>query len=80
MPRAGDANGVVQGMKTFLVYGLARGENRDYMEELLASTCKTEADVERVKKAAGADGWHSFRVTNFQEGERPNFGANLLRR
>jgi hypothetical protein len=59
-------------MREILVYGLERGENRDYMETLLATNCKTAQDIERVKAAASAQGWHSFRVATYN-GEAPNF-------
>lgn len=60
-----------------LVYGLRRGERRAYMETLLAETCRTQADVERVKAAASADGWHTFRVAKFTPGEPVNFAATV---
>lgn len=59
-------------MPTILVYGLEKGEARDYMESLLASNCRNAADVEKVKAAASAAGFHSFRVTTYN-GEAPNF-------
>jgi hypothetical protein len=60
-------------MKTeILIYGLERGETRDYMESLLATNCKTPADIEKVKAAAAAAGFHSFRVTTY-DGSAPNF-------
>jgi hypothetical protein len=59
-------------MKETLIYGLERGETRDYMETLLATNCKTPQDIEKVKAAASAQGWHSFRVA-FYSGEAPNF-------
>ncbi len=55
-----------------LVYGLERGETRDYMEFLLATNCRDSNDVEKVKAAAGAAGFHSFRVTTY-DGSAPNF-------
>lgn len=55
-----------------LVYGLAKGETERYMEDLLASNCQNEADIEKVKAAASADGFHSFRVTTW-DGSPPNF-------
>ena len=62
-------------MKTeILIYGLERGESRDYMETLLASNCRNAADIERVKEAASAAGFHSFRVTTY-DGAPPNFAA-----
>jgi hypothetical protein len=55
-----------------LVYGLELGETRDYMESLLASNCRDSSDVEKVKAAASAAGFHSFRVTTY-DGSAPNF-------
>ena len=60
-----------------LIYGLERGETRDYMETLLAcfkKTANAAVNVERVKAAASAAGFHSFRVTNY-DGAAPNFAA-----
>jgi len=60
-------------MKTeILIYGLERGETRDYMESLLATNCKTQSDIEKVKAAATAAGFHSFRITTY-DGSAPNF-------
>ena len=53
-----------------LIYALEKGENREYMETLIA--CNVNLDIEGVKKAASAMGWHSFRVAYFN-GEKPNF-------
>ncbi len=55
-----------------LIYGLEKGETRDYMETLLASNCTTAAQVDRVKELASAAGFHSFRVATYN-GEAPNF-------
>lgn len=61
-------------MTEILVYGLEKGETRDYMETLLATKCKTPSDIEKVKAAASASaaGFHSFRVTTY-DGAAPNF-------
>lgn len=62
-------------MREILIYGLKRGETRDYMEDLLAcfpATDKAALNIERVKAAAGEQGFHSFRVTGYA-GEAPNF-------
>ena len=59
-----------------LIYGLKQGETRDYMEELLACfpvTDKAASNIEKVKAAASAVGFHSFRVTGFVPGTVPNF-------
>jgi hypothetical protein len=58
-----------------LIYGLPKGESRDYMEDLLANfpvTDKAAQNVENVKAAASAAGFHSFRVATYN-GEAPNF-------
>jgi hypothetical protein len=58
-----------------LIYGLPKGEHRDYMEDLLANfpvTDKAAQNVENVKAAASAAGFHSFRIATYN-GEAPNF-------
>lgn len=66
-------------MKTeILIYGLKQGETRDYMEDLLACfpvTDKAAQNIETVKAAASAQGFHSFRVAGFVPGTKPNFAA-----
>ena len=59
-----------------LIYALERGETRDYMESLLACFPKTDkaaSNIERVKQAASAQGFHSFRIAGFVPGTKPNF-------
>jgi hypothetical protein len=61
-----------------LIYGLPQGETRDYMEDLLACfpvTDKAAQNVEAVKAAASAQGFHSFRIAGFVPGTKPNFAA-----
>jgi hypothetical protein len=64
-------------MKTeILIYGLKQGETRDYMEDLLGCfqvTDKAQQNIERVKAAASAQGFHSFRIAGFVPGTKPNF-------
>lgn len=58
-----------------LIYGLERNETRDYMENLLANfptNSNEAANIEKVKAAAAAQGWHSFRIAHYN-GEAPNF-------
>ena len=55
-----------------LIYALPKGETERYMEDLISSHCKSKADVDRVIAAASKDGWHSFRVTEYN-GEAPDF-------
>ena len=62
-------------MQEILIYGLEQGESRDYMEALLANFPKTDnaaSNIEKVKAAASAQGWHSFRIA-YYNGEAPNF-------
>lgn len=59
-------------MKEFLLYGLEKGESRDYMETLLFSGAQTITDIERVTKLATEAGFHSFRVATYS-GKAPNF-------
>jgi len=59
-----------------LIYGLAQNETRDYMEDLLAcfpANSKAAENIERVKAAASAAGFHSFRVTGFDPNAAPDF-------
>jgi hypothetical protein len=64
--------------REILIYGLAKSETRDYMEELLAcfpATDKAAQNIDAVKAAASAAGFHSFRVAGFVPGAIPNFAA-----
>jgi hypothetical protein len=60
-----------------LIYGLAPGETRDYMEELLygGGLKLTPEQVQKVLNAATAAGYHSFRITGFD----PTVGATFVR-
>ena len=64
-------------MKTeILIYALERGETRRYTEHLISTQCQTAADIEKVKTAASAAGFHSFRVTTY-DGSAPNFAMAI---
>ena len=66
-------------MREIIIYGLPCGEKRDYMEDILANfpaTDKANANIEKVKAAAAAQGWHSFRIA-YYNGEPPNFTAAI---
>ena len=63
-------------MRETLIYGLAKEDTADYMEQLLATNCKTPSDIVKVKAAASAQGFHSFRVA-YYNGEAPNFAATV---
>jgi len=59
----------------YLLYGLAQGESRDYMETLLFVTTD-EKQIEPAKRIIANDGWHSFRVSTYN-GEKPDFTKAL---
>jgi len=63
-------------MREILIYGLERGETRRYTESLLSTQCQSAEDIEKVKAAASAQGWHSFRIA-YYNGEPPNFAAAI---
>ena len=59
-----------------LVYGIAKGETKRYMEQLLSSRCKTPAEIELVKQAAAKDGFQqaktaSLNFRNLSQGGNP---------
>ena len=65
-------------MREILIYGLPKNESRNYMEELLAcfpANANAASNIEKVKAAASEAGFHSFRITGFVQGTRPNFAA-----
>jgi hypothetical protein len=55
-----------------LLYGIAKGDKERYMEQLLATKCKNQADIDKVIDIAKEQGFHSFRVA-FYDGSAPNF-------
>jgi hypothetical protein len=55
----------------YLLYGLAKGETREYMASLLVVTTNPQ-DIAKVRELASAEGWHSFRESTYK-GEAPNF-------
>jgi hypothetical protein len=62
-----------------LIYGLPKGENRDYMEELMyaGGLLLTKAEIQQVLDAASAAGYHSFRITGFDPTMKPDFSKVL---
>jgi hypothetical protein len=59
-------------MKELLLYGLAKNETRDYMEDLLLSNVYSMDKVNQVIELAKKEGFHSFRVATF-DGKAPDF-------
>jgi hypothetical protein len=62
----------VKQMQEILLYGLAKDATESYMEDLLATNCKNEQDIEKVIAVAKQHGFHSFRVA-YYNGEKPDF-------
>ena len=48
--------------REWVLWGLPRGKRDPLDAQILYTQAKSEADVERVKRLAAKDGWHSFRV------------------
>jgi phenylalanine-4-hydroxylase len=64
-------------MKELLLYGLAKDETRDYMEQLLLSHVYSMDKVNEVIQLAKKEGWHSFRVATFNMSNVPDFVSTL---
>lgn len=60
-------------MKETVLYGIPKGETERYMEELLLTNATPEK-IEKVKKLATADGFHSFRTATIDLTVVPDFG------
>jgi hypothetical protein len=58
------------------LWGLPKGVTDPAKEALMASNCKNEADIEKVKAAASKDGWHTFRVSTW-DGSPPDFAKTV---
>lgn len=63
-------------MSNYIVWGLPAGSTDKMDETLLAESCTTLQHVEMVKTAASKDGWHSFRVWEY-DGQAPDFAATV---
>lgn len=55
------------------VWAKPAGQTDALHEQIMSTQCKTLADVERIKKIAGKDGWHSFRVVKLDLNAKPDF-------
>lgn len=54
------------------IWALPPGATDRLDEQVISTRCRTADDVEKVKAAASADGWHGFRVVNW-DGSAPDF-------
>jgi hypothetical protein len=54
------------------IWGLPKGETDRLYEQVLSTQCKTADEIERIKSRASQDGWHGFRVVNW-DGSPPDF-------
>ena len=61
----------------YLLYGLEKGENREYMESLLLVTDNAEK-LEKIKVIASDKGYTNLRVATYN-GEKPDFTKILAR-
>lgn len=59
--------------KEKVLYGLPKGATERY-EEVLLLTQATEEKIEKVKRLAAKDGFHSFRVADIDLSVPPDFG------
>lgn len=48
--------------REYILWGLPKGEHDHLHAAILYTQGRTPADVERVRRLAERDGWHSFRV------------------
>jgi len=62
--------------KEIIVWGLPAGEQDPLKEAILSTQCHNQTDVERIRRVASADGWHSFRC-QIIDGSKPDFVGTL---
>jgi len=48
--------------KEYVLWGIPKGQTDALHSTILYTQGKTPAEVEKIKKIAARDGWHSFRV------------------
>lgn len=60
----------------YLLYGIAKDNTEQYMEELLYTKATTQAQLDKVIDHAKQHGYHSFRIATYN-GEQPNFIKSL---
>lgn len=61
---------------TYVLYGLAKDETRNYMESIITET-KDKAHLENAKQWAIKNGFHSLRVYNHVENSKPDFISSI---
>ena len=62
-------------MREILIYGLSKEATQEWQEDLLAcfpDSVNTQDNINKVKQAASAQGFHSFRIATYN-GEAPDF-------
>jgi hypothetical protein len=62
-----------------VIWAKPRGSTSGLDEKIMATNCRTQADINKVTAAASADGWHSFRVQTI-DGRIPDFVGCLTTR
>lgn len=62
-------------MREILIYGLSKEATQEWQEDLLAcfpDNVNTQDNINKVKQAASAQGFHSFRIATYN-GAAPDF-------
>lgn len=71
--RAKDADDI-----EYVLWGRPKGKTDALYDKVLYTKGKSPADLERIKKVAAKDGWHSFRVQKI-DGTKPDFTKALAK-
>jgi hypothetical protein len=62
-----------------VIYGLAQGETREYMEQLLydGGQLLSDEQIQMIRELATADGFHAVRVWTFKHGMKVDFASTI---
>lgn len=63
--------------REYVLWGIPKGSTDPIDEKVLFTQAKTPLDIERVKRKASADGWHSFRVQILDLDVPPDFSGTV---
>lgn len=69
----------MRAIKEYVMWGIPQGETERHMEVLLAEGLTSQAQVDRVRELATADGYHGLRVWEW-DGSTPDFTRALNRK
>ena len=65
--------------RELILWGLRKGENRPWMEELLLTHATSMEEIKKIKKIAEKEGWHHFRVDFVDLTTPPDFTKTIRR-